>query len=119
MDTIAPSLEIQYQPYQIQGISEAISFGNAFSNKAYGNSILNGRISNNGQDNHLNYNRIVGNSTIYSSPETLDAQYNWFGSNGGPGLDVVTGNVTFTTWLMINMVTPSSVNTGQTIKILV
>ena len=50
------------------GTSEAISFGNAFSNKAYGNSILNGRISNNGQDNHLNYNRIVGNSTIYSSP---------------------------------------------------
>lgn len=100
------------------GISEAINFGNAFSNKAYGNSILNGRISNSGQDNHLNYNRIVGNSTIHSSPETLDAQYNWFGSNGVPGLGVVTGNVTFDKWLMMNMATPSSVNTGQIIKIL-
>ncbi len=100
------------------GTSEAINFGNAYSNKAYGNSILNGRISNQGQDNHLNYNRIVGNSIIVSSLETLDAQYNWFGSNGGPGLGVINGNVTCNLWLMMNMATPSSVNTGQTIKIL-
>jgi parallel beta-helix repeat protein len=100
------------------GTSEAINFGNAFSNKAYGNSILNGRISNQGQNNHLNYNRIVGNSII-SSLETLDAQYNWFGSNGGPGWGVINGNVTCNLWLMMNIATPSSVNTGQTIKILV
>lgn len=99
-------------------ISEAIYFGNAFSNHAYGNSILYGRISNNGKDNHLNYNRIVGNSIIFSSPDTLDAQYNWFGSNGGPGWGVINGNVTCNLWLMMNFVTPSSVNTDQTIKIL-
>ena len=34
-------------------------------------------------------------------------------------LDVINGNVTCNLWLMMNMVTTSSVNTGQTIKILV
>jgi parallel beta-helix repeat protein len=100
----------------------AIEFNNAFSNQAFGNNILGGRIANAGNDNHLNFNRIVGDSTIYSSSETFDALYNWFGSNTDPSSRISAfegSTVNYSPWLMLKITaSPSTIYTGKTSKII-
>ena len=54
----------------------------------------------------LQYNRIVGNtassgSSIYSFGGTVNATFNWWGSDLGPSTEDIYGNVTTTPWLVV------------------
>ncbi|MDZ4171172.1 MAG: Ig-like domain-containing protein [Methanobacteriaceae archaeon] len=98
-------------------INEAINFGSTFSNNAYGNTVLSGSIKNTGNDNHLNFNSILGSVTIINDiTEEFDALYNWYGSNAGPGT-IFTGNISYNPWLIMTLISPSQVNTGSSTTI--
>lgn len=75
----------------------------------------------------VKYSRFVGNNVgttaqdIYMRHQSLDARYNWWGSNNGPA-SRVTGDefsvITYTPWLVLNInADPSTINAGKTSKI--
>ncbi|MDP1551406.1 MAG: Ig-like domain-containing protein [Methanobacteriaceae archaeon] len=100
------------------GSNDAIDFSSAFSNNAYGNTVLSGSIKNTGDDNHLNFNRIIGSVTIINYiDEEFDSLYNWYGSNAGPGNIFHGNNISYNPWLVMNLISPSQMNTGSSIII--
>jgi parallel beta-helix repeat protein len=97
-------------------ISEAIDFSSAFSNNAYGNTVLSGSIKNTGDDNHLNFNRIIGSVTIINYiTEEFDALYNWYGSNNPYFTTLISGNVDYNQWLYMTLqANPTTIVQGET-----
>lgn len=93
--------------------------GGAFGNR-WGDSIITGcnfenntatnggALSNYNGNSVLLYSRIVGNnashgSEIFSSNGTVDAIDNWWGSNSGPELDGLVGNIKYNPWLVLSI----------------
>ncbi len=103
------------------GNSIALELGSTFSDHAFGNNILGGKITNFGTNNHLNFNRIIGNSIIVcDGGVTLDALYNWYGSNDNPSSKIITYSgsiVNYDPWLILNVTAPSTAYTGGTSQI--
>jgi len=81
----------------------------------------------------IKYSRFVGNMVgtiaqdIYMAAGSLDARYNWWGSNNGPAAGRVVGNEgnlpssAYTPWLVMNILPadPATIYTGGTSKITV
>ncbi|MGF7119246.1 hypothetical protein [Methanobacterium oryzae] len=79
---------------------------------------------------NVKYSRFVGNTAgttaqdIYLYGGSIDARYNWWGSNNGPVAGRIAqsegtpSNETYTPWLVMNINTdPSTIYTGETSKI--
>jgi uncharacterized repeat protein (TIGR01451 family) len=69
----------------------------------------------------MNFNRIVGNSpkAIYHSPDsqygTVNAEYNWWGSNDPEFTTLISGVVDYTPWLYMTInANPTTILQGET-----
>ena len=70
-----------------------------------------------GTKGYVNFNRIVGNNPqnieVYNEGETLDARYNWWGSNASPS-EKVFGDVLYDPWLVLTInADPTTINNGD------
>jgi autotransporter family porin len=70
----------------------------------------------------VNFNRIIGNtanqgSAIYNTGSTMDARYNWWGSNTSPAGEI-SGDVTYNPWIVLTVTAnPTTINVGDKSKI--
>ncbi len=96
-----------------QGQNYELEFNSAYSNTAWGNNFITGRIKNDGNNNLLNFNRISNESSIWSTV-AFDARYNWFGSNSGPTINQINGeSITYNPWLVMTVTaSPTTIYTG-------
>ncbi|MBI5679460.1 MAG: right-handed parallel beta-helix repeat-containing protein [Methanobacterium sp.] len=71
-------------------------------------------------DNRINFNRIISTNEAISllSSGTLDAQYNWYGSNADPSSKIFNGRghtVNYSPWLIMTVTaSPTTIHTGGT-----
>ena len=82
---------------------------------------LGGAIYSEGISN-VHFNRIVGNnasqgSDVYLGIGTIDAKYNWWGSNNGPDTTKIHGTVDSSRWLILTLNITSPVQTNSNSKI--
>jgi parallel beta-helix repeat protein len=94
----------------------AASQNNIISNNIYGNGVgISFTNESPGLDNAIHLNRIVDNTTwdiTNNSTETVDAVWNWWGSNSTPASRIY-GDVIYNPWLVLTVTAPSSVGQGS------
>ena len=112
-------------------LSDGMSQGGAIYNEGsltVGNSTFTGNTATSGGLIYnsgtvvFNFNRIVGNhavlrgNSIFNSDGTVDARYNWWGSNKNPSTDISGPGVTYNPWIVLTVTkTPKIINGNSTV----
>lgn len=93
-------------------------------NTIIGNSIISSKygVCSQYSDNHVNLNRIISDYPVYLvNPGTLDALYNWYGSNADPSSKISSGTsiiINYNPWLVLTVAaSPSTIYTVGSSKI--